>query len=196
MASAVANRYAQALVDVVMAPGSPLKPEDAVAQLRAVDAIVQESPELRNALLTPAIQNSRKRAVMAKLLEKTGGSALIRNFIYVLIDHRRIAIIGEIREAFELHLDERLGFARAEVTSAAPLGQGVGGNLESELSRLTGKRMRLRFDVDPALLGGVVARIGSTVYDGSVRGELRQLAKKLAGQSGGIGVTNGSNPSG
>jgi F-type H+-transporting ATPase subunit delta len=185
MASAVANRYAQALVDVVMAPGSPLKPEDAVAQLRAVDAIFQESLELRNAMLTPAIQNSRKRAVMAKLLEEAGGgSPLIRNFIYVLIDHRRIAIIGEIREAFELQLDERLGFVRAEVTSAAPLDQSVGANLESELSRLTGKRMRLRFDVDPALLGGVVARIGSTVYDGSVRGELRQLAKKLTGQSG------------
>jgi F-type H+-transporting ATPase subunit delta len=182
MASAVANRYAQALVDVVMAPGSPLKPEDAVTQLRAVDAIFQESLELRNAMLTPAIQNSRKRAVMAKLIEEAGGSKLIRNFTYVLIDHRRIAVIGEIREAFELHLDERMGFAHAEVTSAAPLDQGVGASLESELSRLTGKRMRLRFEVDPALLGGVVARIGSTVYDGSVRGELRQLAKKLAGQ--------------
>ena len=185
MASAVANRYAQALVDVVMAPGSPLKPEDAVTQLRAVDAMIQESAELRNALLTPAIQNSRKRAVVAKLLERTGGgSPLIRNFVYVLIDHRRIGIIGEIREAFELMLDERLGFARAEVTSAAALDQRTSANLESELSRLTGKRMRLRFDVDPALLGGVVARIGSTVYDGSVRGELRQLARKLAGQAG------------
>jgi F-type H+-transporting ATPase subunit delta len=185
MASAVANRYARALVDVVMAPGSPLKPEDAVTQLRAVDAVIQESPELRNALLTPAIQNSRKRAVMAKLLEETaGGSPLIRNFTYVLIDHRRIPIIGEIREAFELQVDERLGFARAEVTSAAPLEHSVGEQLETELSRLTGKRMRLRFDVDPALLGGVVARIGSTVYDGSVRGELRQLAKKLTGQTG------------
>jgi F-type H+-transporting ATPase subunit delta len=184
MTSAVASRYARALVDVVTAPGSPLKPEDAVAQLRAVDAIFQESLELRNAMLTPAIQNSRKRAVMAKLIEEAGGSTLIRNFTYVLIDHRRIAIIGEIREAFELQLDERLGFVRADVTSAAPLDHRLGANLESELSRLTGKRMRLRFDVDPALLGGVVARIGSTVYDGSVRGELRQLARKLAGQPG------------
>jgi F-type H+-transporting ATPase subunit delta len=184
MASAVANRYAQALVDVVMAPGSPLKPEDAVAQLRAVDAVFQESLELRNAMLTPAIQNSRKRAVLAKLLDEIGGSKLIRNFTYVLIDHRRIAIIGEIREAFELLLDERMGFARAEVTSATPLDERVSAGLESELSRLTGKRMRLRFDIDPDFLGGVVARIGSTVYDGSVRGELRQLAKKLAGQLG------------
>ena len=185
MPSAVANRYARALADVVMAPGSTLKPEDAVAQLDALNAIIQGSLELRTALQTPAIQNSRKRAVMAKLLEKAGGgSPLIRNFAFVLIDHRRIPIAGEIREAFELEIDRRLGFARAEVTSAVALDHRVSANLETELSRLTGKRMRLRFDVDPALLGGVVARIGSTVYDGSVRGELRQLGRKLAGLAG------------
>jgi F-type H+-transporting ATPase subunit delta len=185
MASAVANRYAKALADVIMAPAAALKAEDAVAQLRAVDEMIQASPELKHALLTPAIQNSRKRAVMAKLLDRAGGgSPLIRNFTYVLIDHRRIGIIGEIREAFEAHIDELLGFARAEVTSAAPLDHRVGANLEAELSRVTGKRMRLRFEVDPALIGGVVARIGSTVYDGSVRGELVQLGRKLAGQAG------------
>jgi F-type H+-transporting ATPase subunit delta len=183
MASAVANRYAHALVDIVMTPGSPLKPEDAVTQLAAIEAVVHESPELRTALMTPAIQNSRKRAVMAKLLERTGGSPLIRNFVYVVIDHRRIGLIGEIREAFELQLDERLGFVRAQVSSAAPLSEQLGAGLESELSKLTGKRMRLRFDVDPTLLGGVVARIGSTVYDGSIRGELRQLGRKMAAQA-------------
>ncbi|HTC32840.1 MAG TPA: ATP synthase F1 subunit delta [Bryobacteraceae bacterium] len=185
MPSAVANRYARALADVVMTPGSSLKPEDAVAQLNALDAIIQGSLELRTGLQTPAIQNSRKRAVMAKILEEIGGgSPLIRNFAYVLIDHRRIAISGDIREAFELEIDQRLGFARAEVTSAVTLDHRVSANLETELSRLTGKRMRLRFDVDPALLGGVVARIGSTVYDGSVRGELLQLGRKLAGLAG------------
>jgi F-type H+-transporting ATPase subunit delta len=181
MASAVANRYAHALVDIVMAPGSPLKPEDAVAQLRTVQALLDESAELRTALLTPAIPTSRKRAVMGKLLEMSGAAPLIHNFVYVVIDHRRIGGFADIREAFELRLDERLGFVRAEVSSAAPLNPPLSAGLESELSKLTGKRMRLRFNVDPALLGGVVARIGSTVYDGSVRGELRELGKKLAG---------------
>jgi F-type H+-transporting ATPase subunit delta len=166
-----------------MAPGSALKPEDAVTQLAAIEAVIHESPELRIALLTPAIQNSRKRAVMANLLQRTGASPLIRNFLYVVIDHRRIGVIGEIREAFELQLDERLGFVRAEVSSAAPLNAPLSAGLESELSKLTGKRMRLRFDVDPALLGGVVARIGSTVYDGSIRGELRQLGRRMAAQA-------------
>ena len=111
-----------------------------------MEALLQESAELRTALLTPAIQNSRKRAVMANLLARIGGSPLIRNFVYVVIDHRRIAIIGEIREAFELQLDERLGFVRAEVSSAAPLDAPLSAGLESELSKLTGKRMRLRFE--------------------------------------------------
>jgi F-type H+-transporting ATPase subunit delta len=183
MASAVAYRYAQALVDIVMAFGSALKPEDAAAQLRAVEALIWESSDLRTALETPAIPTSRKRAVMGKLLERTGASSLIRNFIFVVIEHRRIALISDIREAFELKLDERLGLVRAEVSSAAPLSAAQTAGLEAELSRLTGKRMRLRFDVDPSLVGGVLARIGSTVYDGSVRGELRELGKKLAASS-------------
>ncbi len=181
MASAVANRYARALVDLVLAPGSPLKPEEAVAQLRAVEQMVGESWELRNALLTPAIQTSRKRAVMGKLLEKIQASHLIRNFVYVVIDHRRSGMIGEIREAFELLVDERLGFVRAEVTSAASLDDQRRGNLEMELSRMTGKRMRLRFAVDAKLLGGAVARIGSRMYDGSVRGQLLRMRRELTG---------------
>lgn len=179
MVSAVAHRYARALVDVVLAPGSLLKPDDAVAQLRAVDNILAASAELRTALLTPAIQTSRKHAVMARLIERLGGAPLIRNFVNVIINHRRIGIFSDIREAFEQTLDERRGFVRAEVVSAAPLEQGRSASLESELSRLTGKRMRLRFNVNPDLLGGVLARIGSTVYDGSVRGQLQQLRRRL-----------------
>jgi F-type H+-transporting ATPase subunit delta len=183
MASAVASRYARALVDVVLAPGSTLRPEDAVSQLRAAAQMVAQSAELRTALLTPAIQTSRKRAVMAKLLDGMSASTFIRNFLFVIIDHRRIGILNDIQEAFEVLLDERLGYVRAEVTSAAPLDQQRSAELESELGRLTGKRMRLRFAVDPALIGGMIARIGSTVYDGSVRGQIQQLRRQLTGQS-------------
>jgi len=182
MATAVANRYARALVDLVLAPGSPLKPEDAVAQLRQVEQMISEFPELRNAMLTPAIQTSRKREVMRQLLEKIQASNLIRNFVFVVIDHRRIAMMAEIREAFEMQLDERLGFVRAEVTSAQALAAQQHDSIEGELSRLTGKRMRLRFDVDADLIGGVTARIGSTVYDGSVRGQLQRMRREFTGQ--------------
>jgi F-type H+-transporting ATPase subunit delta len=184
MASALAYRYARALVDIVLQPGSPLKPEDAVAQLQAASKMVTESAELRNALLTPAISHSRKRAVMGKLLEELGASQIIRNFVFVVIDHRRIGMLDEMREAFELALEERLGFARAEVVSATPIDAERSAQLETELSRLTGKRMRLRFALDPELLGGATARIGSTLYDGSLRGQLQQMRRELTKQSG------------
>jgi len=183
MASAAASRYARALVDIVMLPGSSLKPEDAVTQLRAVAAMLAQSAELRTALLTPAIQTSRKRAVIGKLLDEISASHLIRNFLFVIIDHRRVDIVGEIADTFEVLLDERLGFVRAEVTSAAALDERRSAGLESELARLTGKRMRLRFAVDAALIGGAVARIGSTVYDGSLRGQLQQLRRQMTEQS-------------
>lgn len=184
MASALANRYARSLVDLLLAPGSALKPEEAAAQLRAVDEMVGRSEELKIALLTPAIAPPRKRAVMGKLLEELGVSHLIRNFIFVVIDHRRIGKLADIREALELNLDARMGFVRAEITSAAELDPQRGAALESELSRLTGKRMRLRFRVDPALLGGASARIGSTLYDGSLLGQLQQLRRQLIEQPG------------
>jgi F-type H+-transporting ATPase subunit delta len=184
MASALANRYARALVDIVLQPGSTLKPEDAIAQLQSAAKMVADSAELRNALLTPAISHSRKRAAMGKLLEELGVAPIIRNFVFVVIDHRRIAMLDEMREAFELALEERLGFARAEVVSAAGLDEKHRSELESELSRLTGKRMRLRFAIDPELLGGATARIGSTLYDGSLRGQLQQMRRELTEQSG------------
>lgn len=183
MASAVANRYARALVDLLMAPDSPLKPDDAVAQMRAVEETIAASEELKIALLTPAIPNPRKRAVIARLLDELSISPTIRNFIYVVINHRRIGMLAEIREAFELALDERLGFVHAEITSATPLDARRSSNLETELARLTGRRMRLRFAVDSSLLGGVVARIGSRVYDGSIRGQLQYLRRQLTERS-------------
>ena len=183
MASAFASRYARALVDILLEPGSQLKPEEAVAQVRAVNQMLSQSAELRIALLTPAIPASRKRAVMGKLLDEQGASTIIRNFVYVVIDHRRIGHFSQIVEAFEIVLDDRLGFARAEIVSAAPLDAGRSATLESELSQLTGKRMRMRFAVNPDLLGGATARVGSTLYDGSLSGQLQQLRRELTEQS-------------
>jgi F-type H+-transporting ATPase subunit delta len=179
MTSAAASRYARALVDVVTDPKVGLKPEDAVAQLQAIEQLLAESSELRAALTTPAIQNSRKRAVMQKFLDELGAARVIRNFVFVIIDHRRVALLPQIRESFETLMDERMGFVRADVSSATALDAQQAGALSSELSRLGGRTARLRFSVDPALLGGVVARIGSTLYDGSIRGQLQQMRREL-----------------
>jgi F-type H+-transporting ATPase subunit delta len=97
----------------------------------------------------------------------------------VLIDHRRVALLGAILDSFELIVEERLGFARAEVSSPGELTETQRGAIAAQLESITGKRIRMRFAVDAALIGGVVARIGSTVYDGSVRGQLQTLGRRL-----------------
>jgi F-type H+-transporting ATPase subunit delta len=180
--SAVATRYANALADVVTAGASALRPQDAVAELRSFQAAVAESPELHNALITPAVPVGRKRAVVGRIAGVMELSRITHNFLLVLIDHRRIALLAGIVEAFEVVLDERLGFARAQVSSAAELNEAQRGVLNAQLEHLTGKRIRARFDVDQTLIGGVVARIGSTVYDGSVRGQLQTIERHLSAE--------------
>jgi F-type H+-transporting ATPase subunit delta len=154
-----------------------------VAELRAFEAVLQGSPELQNALTSPAVPPARKRAVVARLGETLGVSRMVRNFLFVLIDHRRVPMLAETIHAFELIVEERLGFARAEVTSARELTAPQQTILNSELERLTGKKVRMRVAIDDALIGGVVARIGSTVYDGSVRGQLQTLGKRLSAEA-------------
>lgn len=179
MLSVVGNRYAKALLDVVIGQD----PKKTLAELRSVKDLIAASVELRDVLLWPAISYSRKRAVMARLTADLGLSKEVRNFLFVVIDHRRIHELGNIVEAFDLLLDERLGFVRAEVASAQPLSDLQRGELESELSRISGKKARIAFSTDPALIGGVVARVGSKVYDGTVRGQLERLREKLVSGS-------------
>jgi F-type H+-transporting ATPase subunit delta len=176
MLSAVSSRYARALVEVVTEPGSPIDPDTAMTQLRDVSAMISSAHDLRNALLSPAVSPSRKRAVVAKLIDV---HPKIRNFLYVVIDHRRVHELPSIVEAFEFLIDEHLGFVRADVSSATPLTEPQRAALEVELTQLAGKKAKVKFQTDPALVAGVVARIGSTVYDGSVRGQLERLRTTL-----------------
>jgi F-type H+-transporting ATPase subunit delta len=176
MLSAVASRYARALVDVVTEPGSGIDAETAKQQLRQVAALIATSHDLKSALLSPAVSPSRKRAVVAKLIDV---HAKIRNFIYVVIDHRRVHEIPSIVEAFELLIDEHLGFIRADVSSATALTETQQASLQAQLTRMAGKEAKVKFKTDPALVAGVIARVGSTVYDGSVRGQLERLRATL-----------------
>jgi F-type H+-transporting ATPase subunit delta len=176
MLSAVSTRYARALVDVVTEPGSNIDPQMAMDQLRQAAAMIAASDDLRNALLSPAVSPSRKRAVIAKLVNV---HVKIRNFLYVVIDHRRVHEIPSIVEAFEVLLDEHLGFVRADVSSAHALTEQQKAALEIQLTRMAGKKAKLKFQTDPALVAGVVARVGSKVYDGSVRGQLERLRATL-----------------
>jgi F-type H+-transporting ATPase subunit delta len=182
--SAVAARYANALADVVTnqtsgAGNSALQPKDAVRELRAFEAVLNESRDLREVLHTPAIAGSRKKAVVGRLADLLQLSRISRNFLLVLIGHRRIVLLGEILHAFEIVLDERSGYIRADIASAGQLADADRAQLEAELEKLTGKRIRPAYTVDEALIGGVVAKVGSTMYDGSVRGALESLGKRL-----------------
>jgi F-type H+-transporting ATPase subunit delta len=110
-------------------------------------------------------------------------SQIARNLLFVLIDRKRIGSLGEILESLELVLDERAGIASAQVSTAAELNGSQRSSLVAELEKLTGKRIRAAYAVDASLIGGVVAKVGSTVYDGSVRGSLRKMERRLAAQA-------------
>lgn len=178
MLSVVASRYARALVDVVVT--SNADGAQVLAGLRAVDEIIQDSPELRHVLSSPAISPSRKHAAMKRLMEPMGLPEKVRNFVYVVTDHRRGGQFSSIIDAFEAQMDERLGFVAAEIRSAKDLNDSQRQAIETQVSRLAGKQAKLKFSTDPALIGGVVARVGSIVYDGSVRGQLERLRTKLS----------------
>jgi len=179
MLSVVAARYANALVDVVLAPNSGVDSVQVIAQLREVQALIDSSAELKSALLSPAVAPARKRAVIQSLTGSLGLLKPVLNFLYVVIDHRRTADFHAIVDGFEILLDERLGYVRADVSTAKELSDSQRANLEAQIAKLAGKKAKLKFSTDPTLVAGVVARVGSTVYDGSVRGQLEQLRTKL-----------------
>ena len=175
MASALANRYARALVDVVTKPGSPVTPEKILAELADFIAALRASGELRNVLTSPAVSPQKKKFVIEALAARLGLSIVTRNFLRVVIDHRRIPLLEPMLSAYQKLLDERMGIVRADVAAAQPVETEQQSILAARLGELTGKQVRLQLSVDPNLLGGLVARIGSTVYDGSVAGRLRAL---------------------
>ncbi len=181
--SAVAARYANALADVATRAGSELPAQDALSELRAFEDVLKSSAGLREALMTPAVPVGRKRAVIGRIADLLRLSRISRNFLFVLVDHRRIAVLSEIIAAFEQAVDERLGFARADVQSPRELTGPQRAAVMARLERLTGKQIRARYAIDESLIGGVVARIGSTVYDGSVRGQLEALERLMGAES-------------
>lgn len=182
MAGAIANRYARALVDVTTRSGAPASPEQLTRELSDFVEVLHGSQELRNVLLTPAVATGKKKALVETLGGRLGLGKITRNFINVVIDHRRVPLLGEMLASFQTLLDERRGIVRADVVAAQPVDDAQQSALAGKLGEMTGKQVRLQLSVDPALLGGVVARIGSTIYDGSVRGQLHALGRRLASE--------------
>ena len=174
--SVVAERYAAALADVaVERKNSETIKRNLAAFVEAFSSIA----DLRNALQSPALNAEVKRKVIAEIAGKMGLDDAVRNFIYLVVDHRRTEVLPEMEEAFLSELNERLGIVDAEVTSAHELNDDEKRQLRTVLEQRTGKKVEARFQIDGALLGGAVVRLGSTIYDGSVRDQLKRLREQL-----------------
>jgi F-type H+-transporting ATPase subunit delta len=176
MAAFVA-RYASAFADVVTAAKLDTAAID--SQLTDFLATWQGSPELREFFENPAVPATQKVEILDKLNARMGLQKELRNLIAVLIDNGRIGHVSEVAAAYRRILQEQMGIRPAEITTARELGNDEREKLIAEVARLAGARIDASFKLDKSILGGTVVRIGSTVYDGSVRGRLERLKESL-----------------
>lgn len=174
----VASTYARAFADVVF--DARLDAAKAVAGLRQIASLFAESVELRRVWENPAVPVEQKRKLLDVIVKREGIEKPVRNLVAVLIDNRRLPFLPRIVEQLEKELDARFGFAEAQISSARQLGDAEKRALEAQISKTTGKKVRATYALDPSLLGGAVVRIGSTIYDGSVKGQLERIKEAIS----------------
>ena len=176
---AVARRYAVALADVVLSQGEA---QEVREELAAWDELVRSNAQLLEVFRHPTIPYEHKRGVLEELIKRTRPRPTTANFLKVLLQNHRLAELSEVNTQFAHELDRRSNVVTAQVTTARPLPPDAQESLRAKLGKLTGSTVRLKFEVDEELIGGVVTRIGSTLYDGSVRGQLEQIKQKMVGE--------------
>jgi F-type H+-transporting ATPase subunit delta len=176
--ASVASTYARALADVII--DTHLDPDHSIADLRAIASLLKESSDLRQVWENPAIPAEQKRRVLDVIAQRDGISKQARNMVAILIDHRRIHFLDAIIRQLEKELDARLGFAEAEITSARELANPEKREFEQQVEKLTGKKVRAHYTRDVSLLGGAIVRVGSTIYDGSVKGQLARMKEAIS----------------
>jgi F-type H+-transporting ATPase subunit delta len=172
-------QYANAFADIAISQGAP---QTAAKQLADFAETFTDSPELRNFLNSPAVDMEDKHGVIEKIAARQRYAKIVRNFLFVIVDHHRSHILPEIVTAVESVVRQRQGIADAEVTSAVELNSAQKAALAGTLGRLTGKKVEPKFSLDPALLGGAVARVGDTIYDGSLRSRLTEMRARLSSE--------------
>ncbi len=172
----IARRYATALADVAVEKNET----DVVkSELKAWEDLIRSNIELNRAFGNPSITHAKKEGVLEALLKKTAPTKTTANFLRVLLRNSRITDLSDINERFVSVLEERSGLVNGSVTSAHELTDTQKGELKRNLEKVTVKTVNLTYAIDPELIGGVVTRIGSTVYDGSVRTQLEHLREQL-----------------
>jgi F-type H+-transporting ATPase subunit delta len=176
--ASVTSTYARAFADVVfdrnLDPAQTLQEAQSLAQLAA------SSLELREVWEAPSIPAEQKRALLDAIVARAGYSRTVRNFVAVLMDHRRIRFLNPIVKEFEQELNRRMGFIEAQITTARELGEPERNALESQVAKLTGQKVRARYTRDGSILGGAIVKIGSTIYDGSVQGQLERIREAIS----------------
>ena len=177
--SVAALRYAQAFAAVV--DSQKIDRTAVEQQLRDFSETFRGSGELQEVLKNPAIAEEQKLRVLDAIAGKIGMLPQVRNFIAVIMGHQRLAELDEILAEYHAVTDEQAGMAEAEIVSAHALNDEDRVELEAQVAKLAGGRVRATYREDPSLLGGAVVRIGSTVYDGSIRAQLQLLKQKLVG---------------
>ncbi len=176
----MARRYAVALADVVKKRDEA---QAVQADLTGWAALLDENPNLREVFRNPTVAYDSKHKVLNTLITRTRVGHTTANFLQVLLRNQRLTDLSEINRSFARVLDERAGVVSAQVTTARPVAASAQEALRGRLTLLTGQNVRLQFAVDEELIGGIVTRIGSTVYDGSVRTQLQQIKQQMAGGS-------------
>src|SRR5712692_5042692 len=167
------------MADIALAQGVA---DPASKQLQEFGAAYAQSSELRTFLASPAVSMEAKHAVIERIVARLGASKIIRNFLFVLADHRRTQLIPEVIAAFHQVIRQRQGVAEAVVSSAVEMSAAQKKEMAATLARLTGMKIETKYAHDPALLGGAVVRIGDTIYDGSLRSRLNEMRTRLAAE--------------
>jgi F-type H+-transporting ATPase subunit delta len=178
--ASVASTYARAFADVVFS--AHLDAARAAGGLRRLATLFGESVELRRVWENPAVPADQKRKLLDAIVQREGIEKPVRNLVAVLIDHRQLSFLSRIVDQLEKELDSRLGLAEAEISSARELDDAEKRALEAQVERTTGKKVRARYGLDASLLGGAVVRIGSTIYDGSVKGQLEKIKEAISSE--------------
>jgi F-type H+-transporting ATPase subunit delta len=175
--AAFVSRYARAFLDVITSAKLDTAAVD--KQLADFEATWAGSPELQTFFQNPAVAATQKVAILDKLNAKLGLQKELRNLLAVLINHDRIGQVHEVAAAYRAELRERLGIREAEIVTARELSADERNTLIAGVGKLAGARIEAQFKLDQSILGGAVVRIGSTIYDGSVRGRLERLREAL-----------------
>ena len=176
MPMVVANRYARALADVVATSGDYRR---VLQELQDFVSAYRDNLELQQVFASPAVALPQKMKVLEAIGQKLGQSTVTLNFLRVLLANYRMPLLEEAVQAYRKIANERLGIVQVTLSSASDLADTERESVAARFKELTGKQVEIEFRIDSELLGGIVAQIGSTVYDGSVRGNLARIREQL-----------------